>query len=101
MGLPVGERPPLGPWKDFLNRRANATETVTIAMVGKYVELQDAYKSILESLSQAATYNDRKVKIEYVSSEHLTPDNVDEQLGHVNGVVICPGFGSRGIKVSS
>ena len=85
MGLPVGERPPLGPWKDFLNRRANATETVTIAMVGKYVELQDAYKSILESLSQAATYNDRKVKIEYVSSEHLTPDNVDEQLGHVNG----------------
>ena len=98
MGLPVGERPPLGPWKDFLNRRANATETVTIAMVGKYVELQDAYKSILESLSQAATYNDRKVKIEYVSSEHLTPDNVDEQLGHVNGVVICPGFGSRGIE---
>ena len=67
-------------------------------MVGKYVELQDAYKSILESLSQAATYNDRKVKIEYVSSEHLTPDNVDEQLGHVNGVVICPGFGSRGIE---
>ena len=62
MGLPVGERPPLGPWKDFLNRRANATETVTIAMVGKYVELRDAYKSILESLSQAATYNDRKVK---------------------------------------
>ncbi len=67
-------------------------------LMGKYVELQDAYKSILESLSQAATYNDRKVKIEYVSSEHLTPDNVDEQLGHVNGVVICPGFGSRGIE---
>ena len=60
--------------------------------------MQEAYKSILESLSQAATYNDRKVKIEYVSSEHLTPDNVDEQLGHVNGVVICPGFGSRGIE---
>lgn len=47
---------------------------------------------------RSATYNDRKVKIEYVSSEHLTPDNVDEQLGHVNGVVICPGFGSRGIE---
>lgn len=98
MGLPVGERPTLGPWKEFLTRRAKATETVTIAMVGKYVELQDAYKSILESLSQASTYNDRKVKIEYVSSEHLNADNVEENLGHVDGVVICPGFGSRGIE---
>lgn len=98
MGLPIGERPTLGPWKEFLNRREKATETVTIAMVGKYVDLQDAYKSILESLSQASTYNDRKVKIEYVSSEHLTTENVEEKLGHVDGVVICPGFGSRGIE---
>lgn len=98
MGLPVGERPTLGPWKDFLNRRAKATETVTIALVGKYVELQDAYKSILEALSQASTYNDRKVKIEYVSSELLTTDNAEELLGHADGVVICPGFGSRGIE---
>lgn len=98
MGLPVGERPTLGPWKDFLSRRAKAIETITIAMVGKYVELQDAYKSILESLSQAGTYNDRKVKIEYVSSEALTTENVEAQLGHVDGVVICPGFGSRGIE---
>ncbi len=98
MGLPVGERPDLGPWKEFLNRRANATKEVTVALVGKYVELQDAYKSILEALSQAATYNDRKLKIEYVSSERLTPDNVEEQLGNVDGVVICPGFGSRGIE---
>ncbi len=98
MGLPVGERPDLGPWKEFLNRRINATKEVKIALVGKYVELQDAYKSILEALSQAATYNDRKLKIEYVSSERLTPDNIEEQLSHVDGVVICPGFGSRGIE---
>ncbi|MCD8165673.1 MAG: CTP synthase [Bacteroides sp.] len=98
MGLPVGERPPLGPWKDFLNRRANATEEVKIALVGKYVELQDAYKSILEALSQAATYNDCKLKIEYVQSEHLTTENVAEKLRDVDGVVICPGFGSRGIE---
>ncbi|MEG2332689.1 MAG: CTP synthase, partial [Bacteroides sp.] len=98
MGLPLGERPTLGPWKDFLNRRTQATEEVTIALVGKYVELQDAYKSILESLSQAATYNDRKIKIEYVSSETLTKENAPELLGHVDGVVICPGFGSRGIE---
>lgn len=98
MGLPLGERPTLKAWKEFLNRRAQATEEVTIALVGKYVELQDAYKSILESLSQAATYNDRKVKIEYVSSEILTKENAAELLGHVDGVVICPGFGSRGIE---
>ncbi len=98
MGLPVGERPALGPWKEFLNRRANATEEVKIALVGKYVELQDAYKSILESLSQAATYNDRKLKIEYIQSEELTPDNVAQCLGHADGVVICPGFGSRGVE---
>ncbi|MEG2149884.1 MAG: CTP synthase [Bacteroidaceae bacterium] len=98
MGLPIGEEPSLGPWKEFLNRRANATEEIKIALVGKYVELQDAYKSILESLSQASTYNDRKLKIEYVQSEGLTKENVEEKLGHVDGVVICPGFGQRGIE---
>lgn len=98
MRLPIGEDPDLTPWKSFLNRRANATEKVTIALVGKYVELQDAYKSILESLSQAATYNDRKLKIEYIQSENITPENVEEKLGKVDGVVICPGFGSRGVE---
>lgn len=98
MGLPVENKPELGPWKAFLDRREKATEEVKIALVGKYVELQDAYKSILEALSQAATYNDRKLKIEYVQSEHLTEDNVEEKLGHVDGVMICPGFGSRGIE---
>lgn len=98
MGLPSGEKPNLGPWREFLKRRANAKDTVTIAMVGKYVELQDAYKSILEALSQAGTYNDHKVKIEYVSSEKLTDANVEELIGHADGVVICPGFGSRGIE---
>lgn len=98
MGLPVGERPALDPWKEFLTRRANATQEVKIALVGKYVELQDAYKSILESLSQAATYNDRKLKIEYVQSERLTDENVGDKLSHVDGIVICPGFGQRGIE---
>ncbi len=76
VGLPIGPDPDLGPWKDFLDRREKATETVTIGLVGKYVELQDAYKSILESLSQAGTYNDRKVKIEYIQSDNLTEENV-------------------------
>ena len=97
MGLPVGERPEMKPWREFLDRREKATKEVKIALVGKYVELQDAYKSILESLSQAATYNDRKLKIIYVQSEKLTEANVDETLSAADGVVICPGFGQRGI----
>ncbi|KAA6352429.1 CTP synthase [termite gut metagenome] len=98
MGLPIGESPALIPWRAFLDRRNKATKEVKVALVGKYVELQDAYKSILESLSLAAIYNDRKLAIEYVQSEHLTQRNVKERLDSVNGVVICPGFGSRGIE---
>lgn len=87
----------LGPWKDFLNRRHNAKEIVRIALVGKY-DLQDAYKSILESLSQSATYNDHKLKTEFVNSEKITPDNVSQLLENMDGVIICPGFGQRGIE---
>ncbi len=96
-GMPVGETPGLGPWRNFLERRHKATETVDIALVGKY-DLQDAYKSILESLSQAGTYNDRKVKTHFVNSEKLTPQNIDEALQAMDGIVICPGFGQRGTE---
>lgn len=98
MGLPLGEEPKLTAWRKFLERRANATETVTVGLVGKYVELPDAYKSILESLSQAATYNDRKLKIEYIKSGELTKENVGDRLKSIDGIIICPGFGSRGIE---
>ena len=97
MGEPIGETPTLGPWRKFLDRRNKATETVNIALVGKY-DLQDAYKSIRESLSHAGTYNDHKVNITFVNSEHLTDDNVAEKLAGQDGVVICPGFGQRGIE---
>ena len=97
MELPVGDTPSLGPWRSFLERRHKATKIVTIALVGKY-DLQDAYKSILESLSQAGTYNDLKVKTRFVNSEHLTPHNIAAELRGVDGVVICPGFGERGIE---
>jgi CTP synthase len=98
MGLPIGKEPNLDSWKEFLAKRHAATEEIRIALIGKYVELQDAYKSILESLSQAATYNDRKLKIEYINSEFLTEENVAEKLTGIDGVVICPGFGQRGIE---
>ena len=97
-GLPVGERPAMLPWRHFLERREKATEVVNIALVGKYVELQDAYKSILESLSQSATYNDRKLKITYIQSENVTDENIADKLKGIDGVIICPGFGQRGIE---
>ena len=97
MGATVGPTPELGPWRDFLERRKQATEVVHIALVGKY-DLQDAYKSILESLAHAGTYNNRKVQTHFVNSEHLTPDNIADQLSDMAGLVICPGFGQRGTE---
>lgn len=85
-------------WMHFLHKLDNATETVTIGLVGKYVELQDAYKSINEALLQAATYGDRRLNLVYIHSEKLTDDNVAEKLSGLDGVVVAPGFGQRGIE---
>ena len=97
MGEPIGEKPSLGPWRSFLECRSKATETVNIGLVGKY-DLQDAYKSIRESLSHAGTYNDRKVNITFINSEYLTEENVAEKIEGQDGILICPGFGQRGIE---
>ena len=97
MGIEPGETPGLGPWRAFLERRHKATKVVNIGLVGKY-DLQDAYKSILESLSQAGTYNDRKVVPCFINSEKLFNNNVEEKLKNMDGIVICPGFGQRGIE---
>ncbi len=94
---PIGERPALGPWKSFLDRRAKATEEVHIGLVGKY-DLQDAYKSIREALLQAGTYNDRKTVLTFINSEEITEENVGEMLKEQDGIVVCPGFGQRGIE---
>ena len=96
-GEPIGPAPALGPWKEFLERRKKATEVVNIGLVGKY-DLQDAYKSIRESLSHAGTYNDHKVKITFINSEEITEENVAEKLAGQDGIMICPGFGQRGIE---
>ena len=97
LGVPVGETPGLGPWRSFLDRRHKATEEVHIGLVGKY-DLQDAYKSILEALSQSGTYNDYKVKTHFINSEKLNENNIAEQLDAMQGIVICPGFGQRGTE---
>lgn len=97
LNMTIGETPELGPWRAFLDKRHKATEELHIGLVGKY-DLQDAYKSILEALSQAGTYNGRKVKTHFINSEHITEDNVAQMLAGMNGYVICPGFGGRGIE---
>ena len=97
IGIPVGETPAMKPWHEFLDKQRGAKREVRIGLVGKY-DLQDAYKSIRESLNLAGIYNDVKVKIIFVNSENLTTDNVATQLEGLAGVVICPGFGQRGIE---
>ena len=97
IGIPVGETPAMKPWHDFLDKQRNAQREVHIGLVGKY-DLQDAYKSIRESLNLAGIYNDVKAKIHFVNSEGLTADNVAAQLEGMAGIVICPGFGQRGIE---
>ena len=97
IGIPVGETPSMKSWHDFLDKQRRATREVHIGLVGKY-DLQDAYKSIRESLNLAGIYNDVKVKLHFINSEDITPDNVEEKLKGMAGAVICPGFGQRGIE---
>lgn len=97
-GMPSDGEPDLSAWKKFLRHVENAREEITIGLVGKYVELQDAYKSISESLSHAAAYNDRRLRFVYVHSEKVTRENVDGKLRDLDGVIVAPGFGQRGIE---
>ncbi len=97
-GVEEGPEPDLTRWNLFLHKLANAEKVVKIGLVGKYVELQDAYKSICESLMQAATYLDHKVEIVYIHSEKLNAANAEEKLSPMDGVIIAPGFGHRGIE---
>jgi CTP synthase len=98
VGLPVGSTPEMKQWKEFLHRKNTAVKEVKIALVGKYIELQDAYKSIEESLLIASIYNDRLLDLHLVHSEKIKEGNVEEQLNDMDGIVIAPGFGQRGIE---
>lgn len=90
--------PDLTGWNTFLNRLKNPTTEVTIGLIGKYVELQDSYKSILESFIHAGAANEVKVNVESIHSEYLEVDNVAKKLSHLDGVLVAPGFGERGIE---
>lgn len=90
--------PELTKWKEFLDKLKYPKSKVTIGLIGKYIELQDAYKSILESFVHAGAVNECKVQIVNVHSEFITDDNVSEKLGNLDGLLVAPGFGHRGVE---
>ena len=90
--------PELGKWKDFLEKLKRPKNKVTIGLIGKYIELQDAYKSILESFIHAGAMNDCKVQVVNVHSEYITESNVSEKLRELDGLLVAPGFGFRGVE---
>ncbi|MDB5222904.1 MAG: synthase [Chitinophagaceae bacterium] len=90
--------PELDKWKDFLDKLKHPKNKVTIGLIGKYIELQDAYKSILESFIHAGAMNDCKVQVINVHSEFITEENVSEKLCELDGLLVAPGFGHRGVE---
>lgn len=90
--------PQLGKWKEFLDKLKYPSGRVTIGLIGKYIELQDAYKSILESFVHSGAINECKVQIVNVHSEFITAENVNEKLGSLDGLLVAPGFGKRGVE---
>ena len=99
LGLPTEEgEPNLDSLRDFVQKIKHPSDRIDIALVGKYTELPDAYKSISESFIHAGAVNDCKVKLHYVNSEKIDASNVGEKLGSMAGILVAPGFGNRGIE---
>ncbi len=96
--LPARGEPQMEDWKDFLVRLKHPKSEVTIGLVGKYVELPDAYKSINEAFNHAAAVNECKITVKLFQSESIYPDNVESKLRGLDGVLVAPGFGDRGIE---
>ena len=98
LGIEDEKEPDLNHWNNFLKRHKNPKSTVTIGLIGKYVELQDSYKSILESFVHAGAANEVEVKIVPIHSSHLEEKDMQEKIANLDGVLVAPGFGERGIE---
>jgi CTP synthase len=98
MNITGYREPELTKWKEFLDKLKYPKSKVTIGLIGKYIELQDAYKSILEAFVHAGAINECKVQVVNVHSEFITDDNVSEKLCNLDGLLVAPGFGLRGIE---
>jgi CTP synthase len=97
LNVKTKKKPDLKKWTDFLDRYKHPKSKVTIALVGKYVELKDAYKSIVEAFNHSGAANETHVDIRWVHSEEIYAKNVEEKLAGIHGLLVAPGFGSRGI----
>jgi len=93
-----GKEPDLREWIDFIKRFDNPTKEVTLAFIGKYVKLKDAYKSIIEALNHASSHSRTRIKIKFIESEDLERGSPDVIFSDVNGILVGPGFGERGIE---
>ena len=98
LNLPEKSAPDLSQWNDFLHRLNNPKHTVNIGLVGKYVELQDSYKSILEAFIHAGAANETKVNVISIHSEHIDAKSAEKMLQGIDGILVAPGFGERGIE---
>ncbi|PWL37532.1 CTP synthase [Flagellimonas aquimarina] len=98
LALSQETEPNLEQWEQFLKKHKNPKNKVTIGLIGKYVELQDSYKSILESFIHAGAANEVKVEVRSIHSEHITASDIDEKLAGLDGILVAPGFGERGIE---
>ncbi len=98
LGLPVSEKVDLDPWRSFVNKVKQPKRKVKIGLIGKYVELHDAYKSISEALIHAGAMNDCRVDLQWIHSENLESQEVSELLSGLKGILVAPGFGHRGIE---
>ncbi|SFC61442.1 CTP synthase [Flagellimonas taeanensis] len=98
LDLPNNTEPNLDQWKEFLERHKNPKNKVTIGLIGKYVELQDSYKSILEAFIHAGAANEVEVEVRSIHSEHISDKNIDKKLMGLDGILVAPGFGERGIE---
>lgn len=98
LGLPSKGTPELTEWRSFLERLENPKKEVTIGLVGKYIELKDSYKSIVEALVHSGSHNECKVNLSWIHSESLTTDILKDKMDGLDGILVAPGFGSRGIK---
>ncbi len=98
LNLPPGNEPELKVWKTFVKKLQNPKRKIKIGLVGKYVELHDAYKSISESFVHGGAVNECEVDLQYIHSEGITDQNAKEKLAGLNGILVAPGFGNRGIE---
>jgi len=96
--MPIETSPDLKKWEEFLYKLENPTDELNIGLVGKYVELKDAYKSINESFVHASAVNECKVNVKLIHSEHINKTNVAKKLKDLDGILVAPGFGERGIE---